>query len=226
MPLASDIALLGAGLGVGTLGSLHCVGMCGPFAALAGTSGGARGVLTYSAGRLFTYSILGAFAGTFGAALSGLRSVGVVVSVVIVIGVALQIAGVLPEPKFAARWAAPLVSRVRKSGAGRLALGATTALLPCGLVYAGLGVAVSSASPWIGAAVMVAFGLGTIPALVAFGVGAGRVARFGPSARRVVALAVAVAGLWAITHRSGSNVDVSPDSGEAIPSCCQGAEAP
>lgn len=218
-----EIALVGAGLGVGFVGSLHCVGMCGPFAVLAGADRGWRGVVTYSLGRLATYALLGAFAGLFGAALAQLRTVGLVVAVVVVLVVSLQLAGVLPEPRFAARWAAPVVRAVRGGRAtSRLALGAATALLPCGLVYAGLGVAVTSGSPLVGGLVMVAFGLGTWPALVAFGAGAGRLFSLGPRARQAMAVAVAVAGLWAVGHRAGA-VDGAADSGEVVPECCQGA---
>ena len=57
------------------LGSLHCVGMCGPFALIA-TSGPqsnqslAAPVLAYSLGRLVSYSLVGAAFGAFGQALN------------------------------------------------------------------------------------------------------------------------------------------------------------
>lgn len=222
MHVSPQLALLGAGAAVGFVGSLHCVGMCGPFAALAGARRGWRGVATYSAGRALTYAVLGSAAGLLGAALAQLRLVGLVVAVAIVVAVSLQLAGVLPEPRFAAKWATPVVRAAQRGrGAPRFALGAATALLPCGLVYAGLGVAVSSGTPLAGAAVMVAFALGTSPALVAFGSGAGALYRMGPRLRRVVALAVAVTGLWAVGHR-GPGLDVSAEPAQSVPECCAG----
>ena len=53
----------------GLMGSAHCAGMCGPFAAMiASTNGGSNLLrqLTYSVGRLFTYAWLGAIAGFAG----------------------------------------------------------------------------------------------------------------------------------------------------------------
>jgi sulfite exporter TauE/SafE len=54
-----------------------------------------------------------------------------------------------------------------------LALGALNGLLPCGLVYSALLVAASTGGPLTGAAGMAVFGLGTLPALLIMGVGAG-----------------------------------------------------
>ncbi len=57
------------------VGSLHCIGMCGPFVAFysgADGSGGARRLLShaaYSGGRLLTYALFGLAAGAVGAAL-------------------------------------------------------------------------------------------------------------------------------------------------------------
>ncbi len=225
------IALLFASLAVGFVGSLHCVGMCGPFAALAGTRGW-KGVITYSSGRLLTYGLLGAFAGLFGAALAALREVGLVVAVVILLTVSLQLAGVLPEPRIGARWSAPLVRWVQRARAGRFALGVTTALLPCGLVYAGLGVAIGAGSPLWGALAMVTFGLGTWPASLLVGVGAGRLMRVRKPVQRVAAAIVCVAGLWTLSHRAPSHLvepPSEPGASEAapldqapIPSCCAG----
>ena len=66
----------------GLLGSSHCIGMCGPFAALLGSaSNGWRQNLgwqvAYSLGRVFTYSVLGAMAGFGGQRLLGLGWFGI-----------------------------------------------------------------------------------------------------------------------------------------------------
>ena len=59
----------------GLLGSAHCVGMCGGFAAIVGASRRSmpRAItrqLTYSLGRVFTYSFLGTVGGYAGLQLS------------------------------------------------------------------------------------------------------------------------------------------------------------
>lgn len=217
-----QLALATAALGIGFAGSLHCVGMCGPFAALVGGSGGPRGVVVYSAGRLLTYAALGTIAGALGSALLKLRMVGVVAAGLLVVAVALQLAGVLPEPKAAARLAAPIVRAVRQRRSARFLLGASTALLPCGLVYAAMGVAVGAGSPLAGAAVMIAFGVGTTPALVLTGTGFRAVARMGPRIRRGVALGVAIAGLWAVAHRAHTTDSIPAASDADVPACCRG----
>ncbi|MCB9507398.1 MAG: sulfite exporter TauE/SafE family protein [Myxococcales bacterium] len=224
------LTLTAAAFGVGFVGSLHCVGMCGPFAALAGQGSGWRGVATYSAGRTATYAALGAGAGLLGSTLAQLRTLGALVSIGIIVVVALQLAGILPEPRFASRVAGPLVRRLSARVRGfRFLLGAASALMPCGLVYAALGVAVTAGSPSMGALAMVAFGLATWPALLAVGVGAGRIASMGPRLRQGVAVVVAATGLWAVHHRGGMNmeahtmVDVAADASEAeVPECCRG----
>lgn len=214
------MALFGAALVVGAVGSAHCVGMCGPFAIASAKDQGATGVAVYSGGRIATYAVLGALAGSFGALLSLLRSVGFVVAALVLVLVCLQMAGLLPEPKWSGRWSAALFRHAgrRRGLAARWLFGMATALLPCGLVYAAMGVALGAGTPAGGAWVMVGFGLGTSPALVALGAGVGRLGALGPSTRRALALGVAVVGLWALSHRV-------PAPTNDVPDCCQ-TEAP
>ena len=54
-----------------------------------------------------------------------------------------------------------------------VALGLLWGLLPCGLVFAMLVNAASTQTPWGGALTMIAFGLGTIPTLLGFGLASG-----------------------------------------------------
>lgn len=218
MNVSPNIPLLAAAFSVGLVGSLHCIGMCGPFAALAG-SRGVRGVAAYSVGRAFTYAGLGAFAGLFGAALMELRMVGLAVATGLVLIVALQLAGVLPEPKAGAKIATPLIRWVHKARAGRFALGLTTALLPCGLVYAGLGVAVSAAHPGVGALAMLMFAAGTVPASLVSAFGGAQIYRAPLAVRRVAAVCVAAAGMWALSHRAPAP---SLSASETVPECCMG----
>ena len=67
--------LLGTVLIASLLGSLHCVGMCGPFAMLAAASDQQRKsalfpAMAYSLGRLATYTIVGVIFGSLGMALN------------------------------------------------------------------------------------------------------------------------------------------------------------
>ena len=59
---------------LGAVGSLHCIGMCGPLAlalpmAHRSTGGRLAGGLLYNAGRILTYATLGLLLGTVGALL-------------------------------------------------------------------------------------------------------------------------------------------------------------
>jgi len=95
-----------------------------------------------------------------------------------------------------------------------------TALLPCGLVYAALALPLAASSPWMGATVMVAFGLGTMPALTVAGVGLRKVTGQSRRTRRVLASVVFVAGIVAISHRTLLTLeDSSGTSTSAEPSC-------
>jgi sulfite exporter TauE/SafE len=209
------------------VGSLHCVGMCGPFVAFyagADGSGGVRRLLShavYSLGRLLAYATLGVAAGAVGAALdvagslAGFQRVAVVVAGVVMVswGVValLQTRGLKifrhrPSGTLGG-WLSRGFSVVgQKPPVVRAAaVGLLSGLLPCGWLWAFLVTAAGSGSPVGGASVMAAFWLGTVPALVAVGLGAQLISA--PLRRHVPAVTAAllvVIGLYAIIGRPGS----------------------
>ncbi|CAG0949174.1 hypothetical protein PHYC_00089 [Phycisphaerales bacterium] len=195
------LAILTASL----LGSLHCVGMCGAFVALAvagDKASPARLHAAYNFGRLVTYVTLGALAGAAGHALDlGGEYVGLPRSAAVLAGVVMVAFGVsavlrslgirvprMPIPgvmRSAAEYGYRHVdglSPVARAGA----LGLLTTLLPCGWLYAFVATAAGTASPLWGAAAMAAFWLGTVPALVTLGVGVQKLS--GPLRRHVPVL--------------------------------------
>jgi sulfite exporter TauE/SafE len=188
LPQSGDLLLLFL---ASFLASAHCVGMCGPYVALctarlASTQPGRRkpgvGVrLLFNAGRIATYTAIGALVGAFGqiALAAGSRSnVGGVVALAagtaaILFG--LSLAGVVRDP-------AAILSRfglgaliqggVREAfrAPGVLApvlLGALQGAFPCALVYGAASRAALAGSAGAGAGVMLVFGLGTVPAIFA-----------------------------------------------------------
>lgn len=175
--------------------------MCGGFATTCGSRISHAGA--WHAGRLCTYSALGALAGAFGGLVPGPGWILSVVSAVLLTWFAAALAGLVKEPSFSL----PFVRRKgvqladRQSAGARFAFGMTTGLLPCGLVYAALSVPVASGNPLWGALTMVAFGLGTVPALLAFTLGLRTLVARSLAARRALAAAVLVAGLWSIVMR-------------------------
>jgi sulfite exporter TauE/SafE len=188
------LPLLSAAFLAGLVGSAHCLGMCagisGLFAVNAEVASMRRSVPTafvYNAGRVITYAVLGVIVAAFGSVIvkaSPNLAVGVrVLSGIIIILVGLKVAFDLRFLNTIERmggnlWAriAPVATKLVPvtSLPKALGLGLVWGWLPCGLVYSVLIIAATSASPIGGAATMVAFGLGTMPAMVLTGLGAAR----------------------------------------------------
>ncbi len=188
----------------GLVGSPHCMGMCGGFVTACAT-GKDRGV-AWHAGRLATYMVLGAVAGSVGAAIPGPAWIPASLSAVLLVWFALALAGLVPEPRFRIPGLVRLTagSASRSGTGGRLLFGMANGLLPCGLVYAALAVPVASGSAWVGALYMLAFGLGTVPALLAMTLGFRTVLLRDLRLRRLFAAGVLLAGLVSIGLRQGS----------------------
>ncbi len=157
---------------VGLVGSLHCIGMCGPIAiALPVPTSSSLSFLTgrilYNLGRVVTYSFLGAILGLLGGriALAGTQQV-----VSIVLGVIVIVAVILPQRYKNYFTQHPLVQNLAqplKSNIGVLfkkgtfsamfLIGILNGFLPCGLVYVALAGAIASGDAISGAAVMILF---------------------------------------------------------------------
>lgn len=174
---------------VGLLGGTHCVGMCGGIVGalslqLPNQAPQWRFHLAYSTGRIASYVLVGAIAGAAGAGsllLSNILPVKqalYLVANLLLVALGLYLAGL-----------SSLVLRIEGAGnavwkrlqpysrkllpitgvSQALALGALWGWVPCGLVYSMLITAMASGSALKGGAVMLAFGLGTLPNLLAMG---------------------------------------------------------
>lgn len=173
----------------GLAGSLvHCVGMCGPFVLgqvmsdvecrPAGTYSewhrlAGAALVPYHLGRLTTYTLLGAAAGIatslFASTSAFAWSSGAMLIVAACL-MTLQAAGLAvstrsPLATGLARLAGPLSSS--HDPLARYALGIVLGFLPCGLLYGAVAASAGTGSIQGGALVMAAFGLGTVPALIA-----------------------------------------------------------
>jgi sulfite exporter TauE/SafE len=215
-----------AGLAFGFLGSVHCVGMCGPLALSlpGGDQLPARFLLDrllYNLGRAVTYTLLGALVGTLGyaAALVGAQQ-----AISIGIGILMILAAVVPWVSRQVRWLeqAPsaFLSRVtepmgrlyRSGGFGAmLIIGLLNGLLPCGFVYAALATALTAGSVVGSMTFMAAFGLGTLPAMLAVSL-LGRLAGTAWRTRlqRLVPVGLALVGLLLIVRGLGLGSMLSP----------------
>lgn len=216
MPL--DLPILTAALLTGLLGSVHCLVMCsGVATGLAAASDGGTGrsaasaAVTLNIGRVLGYTMAGILVGAFGTRL--LRWIDVeqavwmlrlgVGVVLILIGLRLldgrdrlRIVGRLSQrvwqglrPLTTALLPATTIRR-------RLALGALWGWLPCGLSWTMLLAALFTVDAVHGGLVMLAFGLGTLPAVLPLTWGSARLARrfAATGTRRALAATVIVAG--------------------------------
>jgi len=177
------------GFTTGLLGAGHCIGMCGSLVGAlsltaTGQPGGWTFHLLYNAGRVATYTLIGALAGWLGSALAyadRFREVSrslLVASDLFIILVGLGTAGLFAGLSVARldfpgplRAMTAAVQRLRQlpPWLAALPLGLLFGFLPCGYLYAVAISAAQGADPLLGAATLFAFGLGTVPALLLFG---------------------------------------------------------
>ena len=218
---------------LGLIGSLHCAGMCGPLAlALPATgnsaSGFVAGRLAYNLGRIATYCLLGLFFGLVGRTLvlAGLqRWVSIGLGVALLCGLFSSRKLVLWRPVIASveRLKTGMSTLLRQRSWLSLAvLGLLNGLLPCGLVYVACAGATATGGLIAGAQYMAAFGLGTVPMMLALGLSS----RLVPVSLRLQlrkAIPVSVFLLAALLILRGMSLGipyVSPNLNSATPSCC------
>lgn len=163
---------------LGLLGSLHCVGMCGPIALMlpVDRSNSFKKVIqtaSYHLGRLSAYALLGLVLGIVGKSFSlfGLQQ-----QLSIAVGVVMILAVVLPGKKlqhtkvsqFFYRFIGKIKQKMgasfkKKTADTFLTIGFLNGFLPCGLVYIAVFAAIAAGSLWQSSLYMVFFGLGTVP---------------------------------------------------------------
>jgi len=188
-----------AALLVGLFGGVHCVGMCGGIvgALSFGLPEAVRGrplrflpyLLGYNGGRLASYAFAGALMGGLGMAASAMgtlheiRILMMALAGLFLVGMGLYLGGwwfglARVERLGQALWRflEPIGRRFIpvRSPANALALGLVWGWLPCGLVYSTLIWSISAGSPLKGALLMLSFGVGTLPNLLAMGLVAGK----------------------------------------------------
>jgi uncharacterized protein len=176
----------------------HCLGMCGGIVAIYSArqtahiaEGASRpnvlariaGLAPLHIGRITTYMFLGLLIGLAGSLLNqvsgmmGWQGIFSILVGIVMLLVALSLMGVLPPVEVVlttlTRGASP-VKRMRglfgrRGFLASLTLGLLWGFLPCGLVFAMLVLAARTETAWGGALTMLAFGLGTVPTLLGFG---------------------------------------------------------
>jgi len=222
---AAPFAILGASL----IGSVHCAAMCGGFVcfyvgdatAAVSTSRALHAHAMYNVGRLLAYAVLGAAAGSLGGHITHLGALAGIARGAAIVSGSLLIAWAISD--LMARSGVRMFARVRNVGvplvwqraAGSvllrirqqppsvraLATGVLTGALPCGWLYVFVAAAGGAGSALGGVFFMAVFWLGTLPALVAVGIGAQRI--LVPFRERMPQLSAAVVLITGILTLSG-----------------------
>jgi sulfite exporter TauE/SafE len=230
---------------VGLLGGVHCLGMCGSLVGILttqlpklplqlspasggegkrlslrerlGLNSGARWPfhLAYSSGRVASYTLAGALAGSIGQAGLLLRDVVPVqhllfaLSSLMLVALGLYLAGIWGAVRRIETMGKLLWQRIQPLTRGlfpvstpmrAFLLGTLWGWLPCGLVYSVLITALASGNAKSGALVMLAFGLGTLPNLLAIGLFWESLKRWvqSPAVRRAAGLLVVCFGTYGL----------------------------
>lgn len=168
----------------GVMGGVHCSAMCGALAGVAcgGTTHAKHGLLFAAhVGRLTSYAVTGALAGVLGQSGLALRGgvpaqqawmavtgATLLLTALYMLNVGRVVQRMEAVGAIAWRKVSPLAQRVLPvdSTGKALAMGALWGWLPCGMVYAALMLAMAAGTASAGALVMLAFGAGTLPALL------------------------------------------------------------
>ena len=222
--MESSLGFLAAFL-IGLTGGVHCVGMCGgivgaltlglPLARERPLLARLPFLLAYNTGRIASYVAAGALAGGVGAWAANLVSVhraqlGLqVVAGLFMILLGLYLAGWWPVLGHLERAGGVLWRRIEPLGRRllpvrtlpqALGIGLVWGWLPCGLVYSALVWAIGAGGAGKGALLLLGFGLGTLPALLAMGTAAAALAGWGrrPIVRQAAGTLVVLFGVYEI----------------------------
>ena len=213
-----DLSIFLSLYALGLVSSMHCLGMCGGIMgaltmAIPAEATSKRWfiLIAYNLGRILSYGLMGLLAGVFAEQFSAMGG-GTFLRIlagILLISMGLYLADWwrgLTKLETLGRYLwvyiQPLgkhlmpVNNIPKA----LVLGAIWGWLPCGLVYAALAMAMTQPAPIMAASVMLAFGLGTLPAVLAAGAVAQQLANIlrQRPVRMALALIIIVFGVWTI----------------------------
>jgi len=174
---------------IGLTANLHCIGMCGPIAMAIPVNRKNNftilsGILQYNFGRILIYTQLGVLIGVIGITaetLGTLQILSIIAGLFLIIYAWRKYIGQFFQrsiPMFGLNiFVSKNIGKVISSNLPfkNVFLGALNGLLPCGMVYLGLMNALLAGSPSQSALAMVAFGVGTLPAMLAVGYAANKI---------------------------------------------------
>ena len=169
----------------GLLGGLHCVGMCGGLFGALSSGGNAAPLRTaLHIGRILSYGVLGVVVGSLGSMAAMFEKwIPIQIGVYVIANTLLLMVGCYlvgwhkPVARLEAwggklwHWISPITRALipLRTWPRALSVGLLWGFMPCGLVYGALAMALLSGSAMNGGAMMLMFGLGTLPNLLAAG---------------------------------------------------------
>lgn len=220
MEMLTQMNVLGAFL-VGFLGGVHCLGMCGGIVAAVSSQPSPLSkpasqlpvLFGYNFGRISSYVIAGALMGGLGQGLFTLidlketKDILGVIAAVFMIVLGFYLSGVWNGLQKIEQGGSYLWRKIEPLGrrfiptrtfAQAFPLGMVWGWIPCGMVYTVLTWAVFVGSWQQGAMLMLAFGLGTLPNLLAMGIAANKLGQCRQNrwVRRSAGLLVGLFGVW------------------------------
>ncbi len=226
----NEVSYLSAFL-LGLAGSGHCLGMCGGIAA-ALNLGGHRSLpvtVSYHSGRILSYTLLGGLLGLAAGSVNiaawtmGLRYL----AGFLLIAMGLYVANWWNGMQLLERAGAKLWAPVQQfssrflpiqNPAQGLALGLCWGLMPCGLIYSALAWSATVQSAALSATLMLCFGLGTLPAMLAVSLGADQLQGFlrRRGLKLFIALMLIASGIWTLylVYSHGDHLKHKMNSGQ------------
>jgi sulfite exporter TauE/SafE len=210
-----SFGFLAAMLLLGLASGVHCVGMCGGFVAAFAAprvipivpERKLKRLALFNAGRITTYAAMGAASGFLGGRIAfalGAQTALYVFANLMLVAVGLHLAGATRLLAPLEALATPLWRRaqpfLRRGNA--YVPGLAWGFVPCGLVYGALAAAAFAGSAPGGAAAMLAYGLGTLPWLMATGLALQLVRK--RMVRSLVGVGVLGFGVYGLAHAGGA----------------------
>lgn len=216
---------------IGLLGSMHCVGMCGPLAFAVPTlqKGWAYLVLnklSYQLGRIISYCLLGVLIGLMGRQiwLAGIQQ-----GISILTGVLIIIAACSRLFKFSVRNNNTLLTKpfyrlfdyAFKHKANHLIIGIINGFLPCGFVYMAMAGALNTGSVNSAVVYMFCYGMGTLPLMFIAGMSMGfTTGALRNRINKFVPYIMICLGLWFVLRGAELNIPyLSPAKADTVANC-------
>lgn len=216
---------------IGLLGSIHCVGMCGPLAFAVPSLRTGWGYLIwnkliYQAGRIISYCLLGVLIGLLGRQI---WMAGIQQGVSILSGILILIAAASRLFKFSVGNNNSLLLKpfnklfgyALKHKANHLIIGIINGFLPCGFVYLALAGALNTGAVDSAVSYMFWYGLGTLPLMFLAGISVGfTTTLFRRKINLIVPYFMVFLGIWFIMRGMELNIPyLSPAPLNAISNC-------